>query len=198
MNKIKHTARFVITNIQRFLYNKYATIYFIFRGCNIRKPLHLQGIKYIELGDNVRIDSFARLDCYDEKGDNHPQLIIEDDVMICFNFTALCSSKIRIEKNTTIASHVFISTENHGMDPTLGDYIKQKLVSKDVNIGEHCWIGEKVCILPGVTIGKYCIVGAGSVVTKDISDYCIVVGNPARVVKKFDFDSNVWRNVEGD
>lgn len=53
-----------------------------------------------------------------------------------------------------------------------------------VTIGDDCWIGGNVTIMPGVTIGKGCTVGSGSIVTKDIPDFSVAIGNPARVVKK--------------
>ena len=65
-----------------------------------------------------------------------------------------------------------------------------------VRIGEGCWIGERVCILPGITIGKKCVVGAGSIVTKNIPDYCMVAGSPAKVIKVYDFEKHAWIRSE--
>ena len=56
--------------------------------------------------------------------------------------------------------------------------------AREVTIGDDCWIGGNVIILPGVTIGKGCTIGAGSVVTKDIPEYSVAIGSPAKVVKK--------------
>lgn len=95
-----------------------------------------------------------------------------------------------------IASHVMISSENHGTDPESDTpYMNQPLITKPVSIGDGCWIGEKVCILPGVNIGKKCIIGAGSVVTKSIPDYSIAAGNPARVIKKYSYETHNWEKV---
>lgn len=58
--------------------------------------------------------------------------------------------------------------------------------AKSVSIGDDCWIGGNTAIMPGVTIGKGCTIAAGSVVTKDISDFSVAMGTPARVVKKVD------------
>ena len=95
-----------------------------------------------------------------------------------------------------IASNVLISSENHGTDPESDiPYSGQPLLSAPVFIGEGCWIGERVMILPGVTIGKKCIIGAASVVTKDVPDYCIALGSPAKVVKKYNFETHEWERV---
>ena len=64
---------------------------------------------------------------------------------------------------------------------------------KPVIIGEGSWLGENVCVC-GASVGKHCVIGANSVVTRDIPDYCIAVGSPARVVKRYNFDKNTWEN----
>ena len=65
-------------------------------------------------------------------------------------------------------------------------YERQILLCKPVLIRQGAWIGAGATILPGVCVGKYAIVGAGSAVTKDVPDYAVVVGNPAKVVKVLD------------
>ena len=62
-----------------------------------------------------------------------------------------------------------------------------------VTIENGVWIGNNVIILPNVTIGEKSIVGAGSVVTKSIPAYSVAVGNPAHVIKHFDFEANIWK-----
>ena len=63
-----------------------------------------------------------------------------------------------------------------------------------VRIGSGSWIGENACIL-GVIIGKQCVIGANSVVTKDIPDYSVAVGIPAKVIKKYNFETQQWERV---
>lgn len=57
-------------------------------------------------------------------------------------------------------------------------------LGKEIHIGEDCWIGGNASILPGITIGRGSVVGAGSIVTKDVPDFTIVAGNPAKVIRK--------------
>ena len=63
-----------------------------------------------------------------------------------------------------------------------------------VRIGEGSWLGENVCVI-GANIGKHCVIGANSVVTHDIPDYSIAVGVPAKVIKKYNFETKVWEKV---
>ena len=78
------------------------------------------------------------------------------------------------------------------------DYSFQPLKTESVYIGKGTWIGEKVCILPGVHIGEKSIIAAGSIVTHDVPDYVIAAGNPAKIIKKWDWENNEWIKVEVD
>ena len=69
---------------------------------------------------------------------------------------------------------------------------ERKIYYQSVEIGNNCWIGNGVVILSGVTIGNGCIVGANSVITKNIPDECMVVGVPARIIKKYSKDTGRW------
>ena len=89
---------------------------------------------------------------------------------------------ITIEDNVMIAAHAKLISNNH--DP----YDRMILTCKPVLIKEGSWIGAGATILPGVTIGKYAIVGASSVVTKDVPDYAVVIGSPAKVKKYLNKD----------
>jgi acetyltransferase-like isoleucine patch superfamily enzyme len=88
---------------------------------------------------------------------------------------------ITIGKQTRIANNVTIYAFNHGM--TIGNPIYQQAVSSNgIVIGEDVWIGAQAGIVDGVTIGNHAVVGMGAIVTKDVADFAIVVGNPARVI----------------
>jgi len=73
---------------------------------------------------------------------------------------------------------------------------KQAVVQKkSVRIGEGSWLGINVCVL-GANVGKHCVIGANSVVTKDIPDYCVAIGSPARIIKRFDMESGLWKKTD--
>ena len=104
---------------------------------------------------------------------------------------------IVIDDGVLMASNILISSENHSIDPENEKYyMDQPLNCKAVHVGEGTWIGEKVCIMPGVGIGKKCVIGAASIVTKSIPDYSMAVGSPAKVIKKYDFKTQRWEKLE--
>ena len=92
----------------------------------------------------------------------------------------MAAGGITIEDNVMIAANVQLISNNH--DP----YDRQILTCKPVLIKYGAWVGAGATILPGVTVGKYAIIGANSVVNKDIPDYAVAVGSPAKVVKYLD------------
>lgn len=146
------------------------------------------------IGDNVDIHSGARI----ENPSKNPNIKIMFGNNCCawFNFTILAGADVTIGNNVAIASDVFISSGGHMTDPESDiSYGGQPYVGKPVVIKDGAWIGQKVCILGGVTIGQKSIIGAGSVVVNNIPDYCIAVGNPAKVVKRYDFETHEWEKV---
>lgn len=88
---------------------------------------------------------------------------------------------IEIGRLSRIAQGVSLFAFNHGMDPNRSIQ-SQNVRSKGIRLGEDVWIGAQVCICDGVQIGSHAVVGMGSVVTKDVEDWAIVAGNPARVI----------------
>lgn len=108
-------------------------------------------------------------------------IILGENVFINMNCTFLDGAYIRIGKNSLIGPNVQIYTPHHPMNHL--ERRESIEVAYPVCIGEDCWIGGGVVILPGVTIGNRVVVGAGSVVTKDVPDDAVVAGNPARPIR---------------
>jgi acetyltransferase-like isoleucine patch superfamily enzyme len=105
---------------------------------------------------------------------------VSNVLFINSNLLAMARGGITIEDNAMIAANVQLISNNH--DP----YDLCTLTCKPVLIREYAWVGAGATILPGVCIGRHAIVGAGSVVTKDVPDYAVAVGNPAKVIKMLD------------
>jgi acetyltransferase-like isoleucine patch superfamily enzyme len=122
--------------------------------------------------------------------DNNPFLSCIDDarfgkgVYVNFNSTFLDTCLISIGARTLIGPNCSFFAATHPLDPFLRNGIRGPELGAPITIGEDCWFGGNVIVLPGVTIGRGVTVGAGSVVTKDVPDFHVVAGNPARIVKK--------------
>ena len=164
-------------------------------GSVIDKPLLVRNKKYISIGENVIIKAGSRIEVVDRYQQNNynPNLSIDDDVVIEFNLHISCIHRIIIEKGVMIAGNVTIVDNNHGYEDINTPISKQALISNgEVVVGQGSFIGMGARIMSGVTIGKNCVVGANSVVTKSIPDYSVVGGIPAKIIKKYNCEKEVW------
>ncbi len=149
-------------------------------GCIIKRTadIRLTDGAILEMGKNVMVLDYASIHLTKP----HPELYIGDNVVIGRGDMIEVKSKMQIGSNTIIGPYVQIIDHNHGIKRE--KYILYQLSElKEVLIGEDCWIGAGASILAGVTIGNGCVIGANAVVTKDLPDYSIAVGVPAKVVK---------------
>lgn len=150
----------------------------------------LQGARDIFLGDRVWIGHNTVIETFRSYQDQTftPKITIGNDVNIGDDSHLSCINGITIADNVRMGRKVFITDNAHGSsDRALLDIRPnlRPLVSKGpVRIDENAWIGEMVCIMPGVTIGRGAIVGANAVVTKDVPPYAVVGGNPAKIIKQ--------------
>lgn len=99
---------------------------------------------------------------------------------------------VRIGNNVIMAQNIVASGLNHIYEDIHVPIVQQNVTTAAISIGDDSWIGANVVITAGVNIGRHCVVAAGSVVTKNIPNYSIAAGNPARVIKKFDETLNAW------
>jgi acetyltransferase-like isoleucine patch superfamily enzyme len=138
----------------------------------------------IHVGSEVSISEHAWLNAKDERGNKKPTLIIGDGTSIGRFVHINAWREVVIERFVLIADRVYISDADHKFSeldiPIIhqGDHFKGS-----IRLKEGCWIGIGAVILPGVTIGKNAIVGANSVIRKDVPDYAVVSGNPATIIK---------------
>lgn len=116
------------------------------------------------------------------KGACFERITIGKNVYINADMLAMAFGGITIEDDVTIAANVQLLTNNHDL------YDRPILYCKPVRICQGAWIGAGATILPGVRIGRYAVIGAAAVVTKDVPDYAVAVGNPARVIKLLEAD----------
>lgn len=125
-------------------------------GCYIEPPLHAnRGGKYCHFGKNIYAN---------------------------FNLTLVDNTHIYVGDHTMLGPNVVLATASHPILPELREQAYQYNVP--VRIGRNCWLGAGVMVLPGVTIGDNTVIGAGSVVTKDIPANAIAAGSPCRVIRE--------------
>lgn len=172
---------------------------FIFKGfggkSKIKNPMKIEGAKRILIGKDSTIGFQSWLASMPLTGPDSI-LKIGDNCRLGNINHIYCTQSITIENNVLTADKVYISDNIHTYEnpnvPILGQPIKQ---CKAVVIKEGAWLGENVCVI-GACVGKNSVVGANSVVTHDIPDYSIAVGAPARVIKKYNFETGNWEKVE--
>lgn len=104
-----------------------------------------------------------------------------DSVYANFNLTLVDDGEIHIGDHTMLGPNVVLATAGHPILPQLREQVMQ--FNLPIHIGRNCWLGAGVIVLPGVTIGENTVVGAGSVVTKDLPANVVAVGNPCRVLR---------------
>ena len=161
-------------------------------------PRRIINGKYISMGDNSIVYRNSILHPVERYGNQSfsPSIIIGDEVYIGGFCQIHCMDLISIGDGSVISEHVYISDISHGMEPDQGRIMTQNLVSKGpVIIGEDTFIGYGVSILPGVTLGKRCIVGTRAVVNKSFPDYSVIAGAPAKLIKYYDVDKKMWIKV---
>lgn len=164
-------------------------------------PIDIRGRKYIDYGHRLSIGKGCRIDCFDN-GQQKYTLKFGDDVQLNDYVHIVGMSSVEIGNNVLMASHVFISDNSHGSykgdeDDTspLIPPIKRQYPTSPIKVGDNTWVGEGVMIMPGVTIGKGCVIGAHSIVKDDIPDFCIAIGTPAKAIKKYNFKTKHWERI---
>ena len=136
------------------------------------------------LGNNSTIEDFCTVN------NGVGKIYIGDDTRI--GIGSVLIGPVYVGNHVRLAQNVVISALNHNYQDVEIPISKQGVNTSEVYIGDETWIGANAVILPGVFIGKHCVVAAGSVVTKNIPSYSVVAGNPAKVIKVFNQESNKW------
>lgn len=157
----------------------------------IGKPIYLFGVDRIAIGQRVRIFPQCRMEAH---GVNS-SITIEDNCSIGQNFHIISSGELIIQKNSLISFDVMITDTDHQYLSINVPVIDQGLITKRTNIGENCFIGCGVKILAGTTLGRQCIIGANAVVRGSFPDYCVIVGAPSKVVRRFNLVTNTWEKT---
>ena len=177
------------------------------KNLTIQEPRQLVNPHRIFLGDNISLGANCTLKAlskYPSSWMTHPQnkhkeeifqskIVIGSRVTSTGGLSIYSALSVTIEDDVMFASNVLITDNSHSYQSAEIPYKYQGLSNiNPITIKRGTWIGQNVVILSGVTIGELSIVGANSVVTKDIPDKCIAAGAPARILKKWDSSSDQW------
>lgn len=167
----------------------------------VRFPIYIRGRYAMQFGPRLTTGRHVRLDAFPLKH-GKPVLMIGADVQLNDSVHIGAAELVEIGDHVLIASRVFITDHSHGEysqfdASSFPETIpaRRPIVAHPVRIGNNVWLGEQVCVLPGVTIGDGTIVGANAVVTRDIPPNSIVAGNPARVIKTFNREVELWQRT---
>ncbi|MEC6831859.1 acyltransferase [Photobacterium toruni] len=169
------------------------------KNCLIRKPLFITP-EFISIGDGVIIWDNARIEAIHNYGVQSftPSIIIGNGVSIQQRCHITAADKLSIGENTLISFDVMIQDTDHEyqtLDIPIGD---QPLSVKTTEIGPNCFIGCGAKIQAGTVLGNHCVVGANAVVRGVFPDYCVIVGIPARIIKRYDMHTSRWCKADAE
>ena len=193
MEKIKSFYYYLVTFwYYKLLFGKIGFRTRIYSGLKLVKP------KNIYIGSHVYIGRLSWLAANPLTNMPNCSLVINDGAYIGNLAHIYSTGSITIGKKALLSDKVYISDNLHGYDDPDIPYVDQPLKQlKPVVIGDGTWIGEGVTVI-GASVGKQSIIGANSVVTKDIPDYCIAVGAPAKIIKRYCADDKIWKKTTPD
>jgi acetyltransferase-like isoleucine patch superfamily enzyme len=164
----------------------------------------LRGLAHIDIGKNFSVMEGLWLEAHDRYRDQelNPRVIIGDDVSVSRWCHVSAIEYIEIGSRTLLGSNVYIADHNHGTysgieqsDPTVSPATRPLGGGGPVIIGEDVWIGNNAVLVGPLNVGRGAIIGANSVVTRDVPVNTIVAGVPARPIKRFSDKSNVWEAI---
>lgn len=190
-NLIQYGIPFFKSFCYRLLFKSFFGAYG--KGTILISP-RIKNPKHIYIGKNCRINDKVWLASL---GSNS-KLIIGDRVRIGRFSEIYAIQSISIEEGVVMAENTYISDNTHSYDDVNVPIRDQNVTPlNSVDVGRGTWIGRNACIM-GCKIGRNCVIGAFSFVKKDIPDYCVVVGNPARIVKRYNPQSGSWEKTDKD
>lgn len=157
----------------------------------------IRGIERMRFGKNVVIQKDCWLNIAYNNPSPHHMIEIGEGTNIGRRCTLSAANRICIGKFVLIAPNVFIADTHHEYQKMGIPIMHQGITTHhdQVTIGDETWIGINAVIMGNVKIGKHCVIGANSVVIKDIPDYCVAAGNPAKIVKTLDVRTGHWVKV---
>ncbi|KQT17878.1 lipopolysaccharide biosynthesis protein [Chryseobacterium sp. Leaf404] len=160
---------------------------------HIGVPIFTYGLRSVSIHKRVRIMPGVRIETH-----KNGTIVIEEDVSIGQNFHITSAGNLTVGKNTTISGNVFVTNIDHEYTEINVHILDQPMIIKETKIGSNCFLGFGVAIQAGTVLGNHCVVGASSVVRGIFPDYSVIVGIPARVVKRYNVETLKWEKTNAD
>lgn len=156
------------------------------------KPCFIEGAKKIKIGSKTRIFPGIRMEAIG-KG----SIEIGNNVAIEQNCHITSSEgHLKIGNNVTVLANTFITNIDHDYRDINKHVLEQNTIYKETVISDGCFIGFGAAIQAGTKLGKHCVVGTNAVVRGEYPDYCVIVGVPAKIIKKYNLEKKSWEKYE--
>jgi acetyltransferase-like isoleucine patch superfamily enzyme len=167
-------------------------------GSRVTPPIRFNGLHRIQVGEGVNIERHCWIQTIGSSADDQEvKLVIGARASIGMGASISAARRVTIGEDVLFARNVYISDHAHAYEDIKVPIMRQGITEpKPVTIGRHAWLGQNVVVLPGVSIGEHCVIGANSVVNASIPDYCVAVGTPARVVRRYNAETRAWESVK--
>lgn len=159
------------------------------KGSTIRRKTRIDVLPFnpFELGTNSTIEDFCTIN------NGVGAILIGHDTRI--GIANVLIGPVTVGNHVILAQNIVMSGLNHGYEDIHLPIHKQPVTTAPIIIEDDCWIGANAVITAGVTIGKHSVIAGGAVVTKNIPPFSVAVGNPARVIKQYNFELKKWIRV---
>ncbi|MDT3404197.1 acyltransferase [Mucilaginibacter terrae] len=158
-------------------------------GSKIRRRTRIDVLPFnkFEMGKGSTIEDFCTIN--NGVGD----VIIGDNSLV--GMSNVIIGPVNIGNNVIMAQNIVVSALNHEYRDVTMSIQAQKILTNPIVIEDDCWIAANSVITSGVTIGKHSVVAANAVVTKNVPPFSVVAGNPAKIIKQYDFEKQDWVRV---
>ena len=181
--------------LEQIIWNKQRKRFkYVGKGGHLGRESKIVHPECISIGDNFVAGRGIKLQVWKEfngiKMRMEPEMVIGSNVAIMDRCQLSCAKAVYIGEGTLLGENVFVTDNYHGKgegeELKIPPHKRRLYVKGPVRIGKNVWIGRNVCIMPGVSIGDGVTIGANAVVTKDIPEFSVAVGVPAKVVRQID------------
>jgi acetyltransferase-like isoleucine patch superfamily enzyme len=167
------------------------------KGSVILPPCRFMNLHRMRIDDEVLVERGCWLLAMEGDGSViEPRIHLKSGVSVGMGSSISAAKSVVLEEYVLLARNVYISDNSHRFDDIETPISRQGLrPALPVVVGRHTWIGQNACILPGVHIGQHCVIGANAVVNKNVPAYSVVVGVPARIIKRYCPEEGTWKSV---